>query len=60
MGWLSSEVLPKGMDDGWVNVEAEIPPKSGRFILLCFKPHYFSPLRSSLYHDSIMILRPHT
>jgi hypothetical protein len=31
MGWLSSEVLPKDMEDGWVNVEAEMPPKSGMF-----------------------------
>ena len=29
MGWLSSGVLPKGTDDGWVNIEAEMPPKSG-------------------------------
>jgi hypothetical protein len=29
MGWLSSGVLLKGTEDGWVNIEVEIPPKSG-------------------------------
>ena len=29
MGWLSSGVLPKGTDDGWINIEVEMPPKSG-------------------------------
>jgi hypothetical protein len=29
MGWLSSAVLPKGTDDGWVNIEVEMPPKRG-------------------------------
>lgn len=33
MGWLSSEVLPKGTEDGWVYVGAEMPPKSGMFSL---------------------------
>jgi hypothetical protein len=31
MGWLSSGVLPKGTDDGWVNIEVEMPPKSGMY-----------------------------
>ncbi len=29
MGWLSSDVLPKGMGDGWVNIEAEVVPHNG-------------------------------
>jgi hypothetical protein len=29
MGWLSSAVLPKGTDDGWVNIEVEMLPKEG-------------------------------
>ncbi len=31
IGWLSSAVLPKGRDDGWVNIEVEMPPNSGMF-----------------------------
>lgn len=29
MGWLSSTVLPKDTDDGWVDIEVEMPPQSG-------------------------------
>jgi hypothetical protein len=31
MGWLSSGVLPKGTNDGWVNIEVEVPPNSGMY-----------------------------
>lgn len=31
MGWLSSPVKPKGIDEGWVNVDVELEPRSGMF-----------------------------
>jgi hypothetical protein len=32
MGWLSSNVVPKEMGDGWVNIEVEAAPHDGMFI----------------------------
>lgn len=31
MGWLSSTMKPKGVGEGWVNVEVELEPRSGKF-----------------------------
>jgi len=37
MGWLSSEVLPKGIDDCWVNIVVEMPPQSGMYYPIPFR-----------------------
>jgi hypothetical protein len=29
MGWLSSSILPHGVDEGWINIDVELEPRSG-------------------------------
>jgi hypothetical protein len=56
MGWLSSAVLPKGTEDGWVNIEVEISPRSGmchfRSLVISPYPGYFC-LYSSFPQEKI-------
>lgn len=34
MGWLSTDVMPKGLVDGWLDVEVEAAPQDGKFIYM--------------------------
>jgi hypothetical protein len=44
MGWVSSDVLPKGAGEGWVNIDVEPPPRDGMSI----SSNYFVILTSDL------------
>lgn len=34
MGWMSCDIVPKGLGDGWVNVEVDLEPALGRKCML--------------------------
>lgn len=45
MGWISTDVLPQGLGDGWINVEVEDIP--GMFLMLCGEMALTQPRRHS-------------
>lgn len=48
MGWVSSDVLPRGAGEGWVNIDVEPPPRDG--VSISF--NYFVILISDLFPES--------
>jgi hypothetical protein len=44
MGWVSSDVLPRGVGEGWVDIDVEPPPRDGMSISF----NYFAILISDL------------
>lgn len=54
MGWISSEVIPRGPNEGWVEIDVELPPEHGQrtsfsTFYRCFLNSYLAlPMKTSL------------
>jgi hypothetical protein len=54
MGWISSDILPTSLEEGWANVEVELNPRDSKSII----PLSVSPIISSFQIYSVVLSTP--